>query len=92
MPSTKRRRVGAYVNYRDATGKWRPAQIISAGAGVTLVLAFDRSPLHSLWAATPKVAATTATTGQMSPINAGVAVAEQTSHNQTNVYVVYRGN
>jgi hypothetical protein len=85
MANAVRLRVGRWVSYKTAAGKWIPAVITAITSQTAVKLAAPRSTADANYANSPLVG----TPGQMVALNGGLDVNKQTAHGQTNVWKPY---
>lgn len=88
MANAYRLRLGRYVRYRTASGKWMHAQVIAVTSQTAIRLAVPRSPLGPNYATTPLTAAI-GVNGQMTQLNTNLDVNKMTTASQTNVWTPY---
>lgn len=88
MANAYRLRLGRYVRYRTASGKWVHAAVIAVTSQTAVRLAIPRAESGPNYAGTPLTAAGGAS-GQMTQLNANADVNKMTVATQTNVWLPY---
>jgi hypothetical protein len=88
MANAYRLRLGRYVRYRTASGKWIHAAVIAVTSQTAIRLAVPRYLNGPNYANSPLTAAA-GVNGQMTQLNANNDVNKMTAETQTNVWKPY---
>jgi len=89
MANAYRLRLGRYVRYRMASGKWVHAAVIAVTSQTAVRLAIPRSKFGGPNYADSPLTAATGVSGSMQQLNANADVSKMTSASQVNVWLPY---